>query len=48
MKGVMAKAKVTDFRKRHYPEIAPERDYPPLRFTPLSWLYRPGVRRNKT
>ena len=30
----MAKAKVTDLRK-HYPELAPDKDYPPLRFKSL-------------
>ena len=28
----MAKEKVTALRKRYYPDIAPDRDYPPLRF----------------
>jgi hypothetical protein len=27
----MAKGKVTDLRRRYYPELAPDRDYPPLR-----------------
>ena len=31
----MAKEKVTDLRKRYYPELAPDRDYPPLRFESL-------------
>src|SRR5438132_7678917 len=30
----MPKAKVTDLRK-HYPELAPDKDYPPLRFKSL-------------
>ena len=30
----MAKAKITDLRK-HYPELAPDKDYPPLRFRSL-------------
>ena len=30
----MAKAKVTDLRKM-YPELAPDKDYPPLRFKSL-------------
>src|SRR5207244_12303214 len=37
MKGYidrMSKAKVTDLKK-HYPELAPDKDYPPLRFKSL-------------
>ena len=31
----MAKEKVTDIRRRYYPDIHPDKDYPPLRFKSL-------------
>ena len=37
MKGYidrMSKAKVTDLKK-HYPDLAPDKDYPPLKFKSL-------------
>ena len=37
----MAKARVTDLRK-HYPDLAPDRDYPPLRFKSLKGKVSPA------
>jgi ribulose-5-phosphate 4-epimerase/fuculose-1-phosphate aldolase len=37
----MAKSKVTDLR-RHYPELAPDKDYPPLKFKSLKGKVSPA------
>jgi len=38
----VSKAKVTDLR-RHYPELAPDKDYPPLKFKSLKKGLLPTV-----